>query len=53
MALLEAGQGGSGGDLGLLLIETLNKGEIGVDGEIKGEFRSDGTEDEDSSLAIQ
>ena len=51
LALLEAGQGGSGGDLGLLLIETLNKGEIGVDGEIKGESEDGGMERCDDSPA--
>lgn len=35
-ALLGAGQGGSGGDLCVLLVEVLEKGEVGVDAGSKG-----------------
>ena len=38
MALLKAGQGGSGGDLALLLVDTLNRGEVEVGGDAKGEL---------------
>ena len=38
IALLKAGQGGSGGDLALLLVDTLVKGEVEVGGDIKGWF---------------
>lgn len=36
LALLKAGQGGSGGDLGLFLVDVLNKGEVRVEGDVKG-----------------
>ena len=36
LALLRAGQGGSGGDLGLLMVETMEKGEMEVGPETKG-----------------
>ena len=36
MALLQAGQGGSGGDLGLMLLDVYSKGEVGVTTESKG-----------------
>lgn len=35
-ALLKAGQGGSGGDLCLLLVDVFEKGEVRVDAESKG-----------------
>lgn len=38
MALLKAGQGGSGGDLGVFLVEVFGKGEVGVEAESKGWF---------------
>ena len=37
LALLKAGQGGSGGDLGLYLLDVYGKGEIPVGAEEKGE----------------
>ena len=36
LSLLKAGQGGSGGDLALLLVDTMTKGEVGVSSESKG-----------------
>lgn len=36
--LLKAGQGGSGGDLCLLLVEVLEKGEVSVDADSKGKI---------------
>ena len=36
LALLKAGQGGSGGDLALLLVDTMGKGEVAVNAESKG-----------------
>ena len=36
LSLLKAGQGGSGGDLGLLLVDTMVKGEVSVTSESKG-----------------
>ena len=36
LALLQAGQGGSGGDLCLYLVDTLNKAERSVSGAEKG-----------------
>ena len=36
LALLKAGQGSSGGDLCLLLVEMLNKGEVEPEAENKG-----------------
>ena len=38
--MLKAGQGGSGGDLGLFMVEVYGKGEVKVDGESLGEFSS-------------
>lgn len=38
LALLKAGQGGSGGDLGLYLLEVYVKAEIGVDAGNKGTY---------------
>ena len=38
LALLKAGQGGSGGDLGLHLLEVYGKAEIGVDAGSKGMY---------------
>jgi golgi to ER traffic protein 4 len=40
LALLKAGQGGSGGDLARLLVETLIKGEVHVSVDIKGLFHT-------------
>ncbi|MCJ1312767.1 hypothetical protein MMC25_006443 [Agyrium rufum] len=36
LALLQAGQGGSGGDLGLMMVNTYGKGEVEVTPESKG-----------------
>lgn len=36
LALLKAGQGGSGGDLGLFVLDVYTKGEVAVGGESKG-----------------
>ena len=36
LALLKAGQGGSGGDLGCMLVDVLGKSEKKVDGGSKG-----------------
>ena len=38
LALLQAGQGGSGGDLCLMLLDVYSKGEIGVTAESKGKL---------------
>ncbi len=51
LALLQAGQGGSGGDLGILLIDTLNKGDVDVGTEVKGEDAARGDVRHDCSHA--
>ncbi|MCJ1353089.1 MAG: hypothetical protein MMC33_003074 [Icmadophila ericetorum] len=40
LALLKAGQGGSGGDLGLFMLDIYNKAELGPDAENKGRLLS-------------
>ena len=42
LALLKAGQGGSGGDLGLFMLDIYNKAELGPDAENKGMFGMNG-----------
>ena len=42
IALLKAGQGGSGGDLAILLVDTLGKGKVEVGGDIRGKVRVGG-----------